>query len=58
MVCQEAILCLAGNAAEKPVLPLPSRSETRIRIQRAFRGLLARVWISQAREYQVALKFQ
>jgi hypothetical protein len=28
-----------GNAAVKPVLPLPSRSETRIRIKRAFRGL-------------------
>jgi hypothetical protein len=28
-----------ANAAVKPVLPLPSRSETRIRIKRAFRGL-------------------
>jgi hypothetical protein len=28
-----------GNAAVKPGLPLQSRPETRIRIQRAFRGL-------------------
>jgi hypothetical protein len=28
-----------GNAAVKLVLPLPSRSETRIRIKRAFWGL-------------------